>query len=140
MRLLRRSEPFDSDLYMYELKVDGCRALAHIEAGKGNWFPETNRIPRFRRACHLGCRTYRKTTTMAGLLELIQRYNSLSPFRKGIPIGSNIMPVTAYDSCRGPGKKVLDLNSPFRQSLPGLQVIDHLTAVTVVEARACEPL
>jgi hypothetical protein len=113
MRLLRRSEPFDSDLYMYELKVDGCRALAHIEAGKGNWFPETNRIPRFRRACHLGCRTYRKTTTMAGLLELIQRYNSLSPFRK---------------------------DSPFRQSLPGLQVIDHLTAVTVVEARACEPL
>jgi bifunctional non-homologous end joining protein LigD len=35
MRLSRRSEPFDSDLFVYELKVDGFRALAHIEAGKG---------------------------------------------------------------------------------------------------------
>jgi bifunctional non-homologous end joining protein LigD len=35
MRLSRRPEPFDSDLFIYELKVDGFRALAHIEAGKG---------------------------------------------------------------------------------------------------------
>jgi hypothetical protein len=35
MQLSRRSEPFDSDLFMYELKVDGFRALAHVEAGKG---------------------------------------------------------------------------------------------------------
>jgi bifunctional non-homologous end joining protein LigD len=35
MRLSRRSEPFDSDQFIYELKVDGFRALAHIHAGKG---------------------------------------------------------------------------------------------------------
>jgi bifunctional non-homologous end joining protein LigD len=35
MRLSRRSEPFDSDLFIYELKVDGFRALAHIDAGEG---------------------------------------------------------------------------------------------------------
>jgi len=35
MRLSRRPEPFDSDQFIYELKVDGFRALAHIEAGKG---------------------------------------------------------------------------------------------------------
>src|SRR5215475_3611426 len=35
MRLSRRSEPFDSDQHIFELKVDGFRALAFIEGGKG---------------------------------------------------------------------------------------------------------
>jgi bifunctional non-homologous end joining protein LigD len=35
MRLSRRSEPFDSDLFIYELKIDGFRALAHIHNGQG---------------------------------------------------------------------------------------------------------
>jgi bifunctional non-homologous end joining protein LigD len=35
IRLSRRSEPFDSDEHIYELKIDGFRALAHIEAGEG---------------------------------------------------------------------------------------------------------
>jgi bifunctional non-homologous end joining protein LigD len=35
MRLSRRSEPFDSDQFIYELKIDGFRALAHIHQGKG---------------------------------------------------------------------------------------------------------
>lgn len=35
MRLSRRPEPFDSDQFIYELKIDGFRALAHIHAGQG---------------------------------------------------------------------------------------------------------
>ena len=35
VRLSRRPEPFDSDEYLYELKIDGFRALAHISEGKG---------------------------------------------------------------------------------------------------------
>ena len=35
MRLSRRIEPFDSDQFIFELKIDGFRALAHIEEGKG---------------------------------------------------------------------------------------------------------
>ena len=35
IRLSRRPEPFDSDQFIYELKVDGFRALAHIDSGKG---------------------------------------------------------------------------------------------------------
>jgi bifunctional non-homologous end joining protein LigD len=35
MRLSRRSEPFDSELFIYELKIDGFRALAHIHTGQG---------------------------------------------------------------------------------------------------------
>jgi len=35
IRLSRRAEPFDSDQFIFELKIDGFRALAHIEAGKG---------------------------------------------------------------------------------------------------------
>jgi bifunctional non-homologous end joining protein LigD len=35
MRLSRRSEPFDSDLFIYELKIDVFRALAHLHNGKG---------------------------------------------------------------------------------------------------------
>src|SRR5207253_7071688 len=35
IRLSRRPEPFDSDEYLYELKIDGFRALAHIADGKG---------------------------------------------------------------------------------------------------------
>jgi ATP-dependent DNA ligase len=35
MRLSRRSEPFDSDQFIYELKIDGFRALAHIQNGEG---------------------------------------------------------------------------------------------------------
>jgi ATP-dependent DNA ligase len=34
-RLSRRPEPFDSDEFLYELKVDGFRALLHLEDGKG---------------------------------------------------------------------------------------------------------
>jgi bifunctional non-homologous end joining protein LigD len=35
IRLSRRIEPFDSDQFIFELKIDGFRALAHIENGKG---------------------------------------------------------------------------------------------------------
>jgi bifunctional non-homologous end joining protein LigD len=35
IRLSRRSEPFDSDEFIYELKVDGFRALAHIDGQQG---------------------------------------------------------------------------------------------------------
>ena len=35
IRLSRRPEPFDSDQFIFELKIDGFRALAHIDAGKG---------------------------------------------------------------------------------------------------------
>ena len=35
MRLSRRTELFDCDQHIFELKIDGFRALAHIEAGKG---------------------------------------------------------------------------------------------------------
>jgi len=31
IRLFRRIEPFDSDQFIFELKVDGFRALTHIE-------------------------------------------------------------------------------------------------------------
>ena len=34
MRLSRRSEPFDSDDYIFELKLDGFRSLAYIEKGQ----------------------------------------------------------------------------------------------------------
>jgi hypothetical protein len=35
MRLSRRSEPFDSDEFIDELKMDGFRALTHIQDGQG---------------------------------------------------------------------------------------------------------
>jgi len=35
MLLSRRAEPFDSDRFIYELKIDGFRALAHVNAGQG---------------------------------------------------------------------------------------------------------
>ena len=35
MRLSRRAEPFDSNEHIFELKIDGFRALAFIESGKG---------------------------------------------------------------------------------------------------------
>ena len=35
MRLSRRSAPFDSDDFIYELKIDGFRALAQIQNGEG---------------------------------------------------------------------------------------------------------
>src|SRR5438034_10909474 len=35
MRLSRRAEPFDSDEFIYELKIDGFRALAHVQDGRG---------------------------------------------------------------------------------------------------------
>jgi len=34
MRLSRRLEPFDSEEFLYELKIDGFRALAYIENGQ----------------------------------------------------------------------------------------------------------
>jgi bifunctional non-homologous end joining protein LigD len=34
MRLSRRSEPFDSDEYIFELKLDGFRSLVYIENGQ----------------------------------------------------------------------------------------------------------
>ena len=35
MRLSRRAEPFDSNQHIFELKIDGFRALAFIEGGTG---------------------------------------------------------------------------------------------------------
>src|SRR5262249_30806986 len=35
IRLSRRLEPFDSDQFIFELKIDGFRALAHFESGEG---------------------------------------------------------------------------------------------------------
>jgi len=35
MRLSRRIGPFDSDQFIFELKINGFRALAHIEEGTG---------------------------------------------------------------------------------------------------------
>lgn len=35
IRLSRHIEPFDSDQHIFELKIDGFRALLHIEAGQG---------------------------------------------------------------------------------------------------------
>src|SRR5262249_33709528 len=35
IRLSRRIEPFDSDQFIFELKIDGFRALAHIEDDGG---------------------------------------------------------------------------------------------------------
>jgi bifunctional non-homologous end joining protein LigD len=34
MRLSRRPQPFDSDDYIFELKIDGFRSLAYSENGK----------------------------------------------------------------------------------------------------------
>jgi ATP-dependent DNA ligase len=34
MRLSRRPQPFDSDDYIFELKIDGFRSLAYLENGK----------------------------------------------------------------------------------------------------------
>ena len=34
MRLSRRSQPFDSTDFIYELKIDGFRALAHLQDGR----------------------------------------------------------------------------------------------------------
>jgi len=41
MRLSRRTEPFDSGQFIYELKIDGFRALARIEAGQGQLISAT---------------------------------------------------------------------------------------------------
>src|SRR5262249_3768301 len=35
MRLSRRPEPFDSDQFIFELKIDGFRALEHIQDCRG---------------------------------------------------------------------------------------------------------
>ena len=34
IRLSRRNEPFDSDQFIFELKIDGFRSLAYIENGQ----------------------------------------------------------------------------------------------------------
>jgi len=46
MRLSRRPEPFDSDEYLYELKIDGFRALAHISEGKGELISRNGNVYR----------------------------------------------------------------------------------------------
>ena len=35
IQLSRRPEPFDSEHHLFELKIDGFRALAHLPNGKG---------------------------------------------------------------------------------------------------------
>src|SRR5262249_28692458 len=46
MRLSRRIEPFDSDQFIFELKIDGFRALAHIENGKGELISRNGNVLR----------------------------------------------------------------------------------------------
>ena len=51
IRLSRRIEPFDSDQFIFELKIDGFRALAHIEAGNGELISRNGNV--FRGFAHL---------------------------------------------------------------------------------------
>jgi len=44
MRLSRRSEAFDSDQFVFELKIDGFRALAHIQDGKGELVSRNGKV------------------------------------------------------------------------------------------------
>src|SRR5262245_27736955 len=44
IRLSRRTEPFDSDQHIFELKIDGFRALAHIDAGKAELVSRNGRV------------------------------------------------------------------------------------------------
>jgi ATP-dependent DNA ligase len=44
MRLSRRPEPFDSEEYLYELKIDGFRALAHVSDGKGELVSRNGKV------------------------------------------------------------------------------------------------
>jgi hypothetical protein len=44
MRLSRRSEPFDSDEFVYELKIDGFRALAHVQNGQGELISKNGNV------------------------------------------------------------------------------------------------
>ena len=55
IRLSRRPEPFDSDEFIYELKIDGFRALAHLQDGKGQLVSRTGNVFRgFAKAPHVG--------------------------------------------------------------------------------------
>jgi bifunctional non-homologous end joining protein LigD len=44
IRLSRRPEPFDSEEYLYELKIDGFRALAHVSDGKGELVSRNGKV------------------------------------------------------------------------------------------------
>src|SRR5262249_49807509 len=44
LRFSRCIEPFDSDQYIFELKIDGFRALAHIAAGKSELISRNGNI------------------------------------------------------------------------------------------------
>jgi len=44
MRLTPRSEPFDSDHHLFELKVDGFRALAHIEGDQAQLISRNGKL------------------------------------------------------------------------------------------------
>jgi hypothetical protein len=44
IRLSRCPEPFDSDEFLYELKIDGFRALAHIAEGKGELISRSGNV------------------------------------------------------------------------------------------------
>lgn len=44
IRLSGRSEPFDSDHFIFELKVDGFRALAHIQNGSGELISRNGKV------------------------------------------------------------------------------------------------
>jgi hypothetical protein len=50
--LSRRPEPFDSDQFIFELKIDGFRALAHIDAGEGKLISRNGNV--FRGFADLG--------------------------------------------------------------------------------------
>jgi ATP-dependent DNA ligase len=58
IRLSRRKEPFDSDEFLFELKIDGFRALAHIMGGKGELISRNGKqVPRLCGSCDMDCRT-----------------------------------------------------------------------------------
>jgi ATP-dependent DNA ligase len=40
----RRPEPFDSDEFLYELKIDGFRALAYVQDGKGELISRNGQV------------------------------------------------------------------------------------------------
>jgi len=63
MRLSRRLQAFDSDEFIYELKIDGFRALAHIADGQGELISRNGNV--FRGFAELASLTDLHTILMA---------------------------------------------------------------------------
>ncbi len=147
--LIRESQPFDDDGWIYELKLDGNRALAYLEEDRTELrnrknrdvtalFPELRDLYAFaKRPCVLDGELIATTDGKPDFYKLQKRVMTSSPFRIELETAENPVTFVAFDILWLDGELLVDLPLAERKGLlaENITAQGHLELAAYIQGR-----